>query len=360
MLILVLLYILDPSKMTPLESECPVCLQICVHPVRLPCSHVFCFLCVKGVANRSKRCAMCRQEIPVDFLSNPELLCQQDVQKEAAMCDGYRWYYEGWNGWWQYDARASTELEEKFDCNHLQPFEILIAGFLYVIDFENMIQYRRNDPTRRRRIKRDLSTISKKGVAGLKVDSMAANSDVIEDVTETERVQADGVEDEEEDLTLQSRANVLPEGGNSDQPTQPTRRHQSQITIPPTVHASQRTSSRDNNLDDLVTSMASVSLRNTQHCPVGSDTVDVTAAVPDGTDSVDAAVRRQLHPDHDSSAISGRGSRSSHYDAATAIHLSMSTRQRVQTQIDVPSPSHYLRTSRSNAEQDALSSDDYD
>lgn len=29
------------------ELECAVCLQKCVHPVRLPCTHIFCFLCVK-------------------------------------------------------------------------------------------------------------------------------------------------------------------------------------------------------------------------------------------------------------------------------------------------------------------------
>lgn len=27
--------------------ECPICLQTCIHPARLPCGHIFCFLCVK-------------------------------------------------------------------------------------------------------------------------------------------------------------------------------------------------------------------------------------------------------------------------------------------------------------------------
>lgn len=30
--------------------ECPVCLQICVHPSKLPCGHIFCFLCVKVIS----------------------------------------------------------------------------------------------------------------------------------------------------------------------------------------------------------------------------------------------------------------------------------------------------------------------
>lgn len=29
------------------QMECPICLQTCIHPARLPCGHIFCFLCVK-------------------------------------------------------------------------------------------------------------------------------------------------------------------------------------------------------------------------------------------------------------------------------------------------------------------------
>lgn len=32
--------------------DCPICLQPSVHPVELPCSHIFCFLCIKGVATQ--------------------------------------------------------------------------------------------------------------------------------------------------------------------------------------------------------------------------------------------------------------------------------------------------------------------
>ncbi|XP_076032865.1 uncharacterized protein LOC143020371 [Oratosquilla oratoria] len=152
------------------ELECAVCLQKCVHPVKLPCSHIFCFLCVKGVANQSKRCAMCRQEIPADFLDNPTLLSALEAEKQDTHDGGYQWFYEGRNGWWQYDERTSSELENAYKCSQ-RACEVLIAGFLYVIDFDNMIQLRRNDPSRRRRIKRDLSSIPKKGVAGIKLKS---------------------------------------------------------------------------------------------------------------------------------------------------------------------------------------------
>lgn len=39
-----------------------------------------------------------------------------------------------------------------------------------MIDFDQMLQYRKSEPSRRRRIKRDLASIPKKGVAGLRLE----------------------------------------------------------------------------------------------------------------------------------------------------------------------------------------------
>lgn len=72
-------------------------------------------------------------------------------------------------GWWQYDERTSRELEAAYKKGE-RICELLVAGLLYVADFDAMLQIRRNDPSRRRRIKRDLATIPKKGVAGLRLD----------------------------------------------------------------------------------------------------------------------------------------------------------------------------------------------
>jgi len=85
--------------------------------------------------------------------------------------DKFRWYYEGVGGWWEYDDRTSIEIE-KYQ-NHRESnldsvpasFELLIAGFIYIIDLENNVQYRRGYPTRRRRIKRDFA-----GIPDCKVD----------------------------------------------------------------------------------------------------------------------------------------------------------------------------------------------
>ncbi|XP_076263368.1 E3 ubiquitin-protein ligase rnf146-like [Rhynchophorus ferrugineus] len=156
--------------------ECAVCLQPCIHPAQLPCGHIFCFLCVKGFANQSKRCAMCRKEIPVDFIEQPQLVEQIQNTDASEGYDGiYQWFYEGRNGWWQYDERTSRELENSYKKGE-KSVELLIAGFLYVIDFENMLQLRRNDPSRRRRIKRDFSTIPKKGIAGIRTEPPLSSS----------------------------------------------------------------------------------------------------------------------------------------------------------------------------------------
>ncbi|XP_049587030.1 E3 ubiquitin-protein ligase rnf146 [Syngnathus scovelli] len=156
--------------------ECAICLQSCVHPVQLPCHHIFCFLCVKGASWQSKRCALCRQEVPDDFLERPTLLSPEELKASAGGRGGevsdHAWYYEGRNGWWQYDVRTSRELEDAFSKGK-KTAEMLIAGFLYVADLENMVQYRRNEHGRRRKMKRDVLDIPKKGVAGLRLDTEA-------------------------------------------------------------------------------------------------------------------------------------------------------------------------------------------
>ncbi|XP_069743062.1 E3 ubiquitin-protein ligase rnf146 [Narcine bancroftii] len=149
--------------------ECAICLQTCVHPVKLPCKHIFCFLCVKGASWQSRRCALCRQEIPEEFLDKPALLSPEELKAASRGNGEYAWYYEGTNGWWQYDERTSTELEDAH-IKGKKTIEMLIAGYLYVADLENMIQFRRNEHGRRRKMKRDIADIPKKGVAGLRLD----------------------------------------------------------------------------------------------------------------------------------------------------------------------------------------------
>merc|ERR1712062_385326 len=50
------------------EDSCPICYDKPLHPVTLPCGHVYCFLCGKGlVESGPSQCAMCRSIIPGDF-----------------------------------------------------------------------------------------------------------------------------------------------------------------------------------------------------------------------------------------------------------------------------------------------------
>lgn len=86
----------DKSDKSKSESiDCPICLGPAVFPVRIPCGHVFCFLCVKGAARQANKCPMCRQPIPVDFDKNPTVLEREEVEM---LDDGYQWFYEGKNG----------------------------------------------------------------------------------------------------------------------------------------------------------------------------------------------------------------------------------------------------------------------
>lgn len=71
-------------------------------------------------------------------------------------------------GWWQYEERMSEDLEQMYNMGE-QIFETLICGTLYVIDFQLLIQYSKNHPGRKRRIKRELvSNITSKGIAGIR------------------------------------------------------------------------------------------------------------------------------------------------------------------------------------------------
>ncbi|KAI4471790.1 hypothetical protein MML48_1g14265 [Holotrichia oblita] len=147
--------------------ECAVCLQTCIHPAQLPCGHIFCFLCIKGIANQSKKCAMCRQEIPRDFIEHPNLLRMESIPETSSNYDGtYQWFYEGRNGWWRYDDRTSEDIEQAFEMK-LNQFQILICGELYIIDLDAKVQYPKRDPCRKRSIKRDIRETPCKGVAGI-------------------------------------------------------------------------------------------------------------------------------------------------------------------------------------------------
>lgn len=115
---------------------------------------------------------MCRSDVPAEYLEKPHLLNEAQLEREMAQSEGYQWFYEGRNGWWKYDERTSAELETSFSAGQKRA-ELLVAGYRYVVDFEAMLQLRRSDPARRRRVKRDTAAAPKKGVAGIRLGGVA-------------------------------------------------------------------------------------------------------------------------------------------------------------------------------------------
>ncbi|KAG5681560.1 hypothetical protein PVAND_010980 [Polypedilum vanderplanki] len=156
-------------------SECPICLQPLLYPVKLPCNHRFCFLCIKGIRGptqtnqTTKTCAMCRQPFSIELLEQ-NLEMNLDSKNKV-----FKWFYEGkTSGYWAFDERSNLELENAFH-DKKDKIVISIAGFSYCIDFVRLIQYPINHPERVRKIKRceELNTengdFKIKGIAGLRV-----------------------------------------------------------------------------------------------------------------------------------------------------------------------------------------------
>ncbi|KAH7642179.1 wwe domain containing protein [Dermatophagoides farinae] len=117
-------------------EPCPVCLNQPTYPTKLPCSHIFCFLCAKGAILPTHKCPLCRRHISPSFFNNPELIQTESTLEVASLSSiDYHWFYEGYNGWWLYDEQTSNDIETAYQNEELF-VEVLIAGFIYVIDFE--------------------------------------------------------------------------------------------------------------------------------------------------------------------------------------------------------------------------------
>ncbi|XGW22406.1 hypothetical protein V3C99_004992 [Haemonchus contortus] len=212
------------------DDECPVCAQKMILPTTVPgCGHKFCFLCIKGVVLRTNEhlCPMCRGEVSMSIFRSPAMRdisldmhdpespsvaarpsisksngadfrrkrartcsdeagpstsskkrehfheqesesCQKEPNSEVAHGDGrYYWLYEGRGGWWRFDPRLEKDLENGRR-SEKQIVELIVCGFKYEVDYEQMVQYRKGAPRRKRKIKRvseaEFQEISNKGI----------------------------------------------------------------------------------------------------------------------------------------------------------------------------------------------------
>ncbi|KAL5111678.1 hypothetical protein TcWFU_002997 [Taenia crassiceps] len=120
-------------------------------------------------ASHRRRCPLCRGAFSMNFFDNPNIIRGSDNSQglERPPLE-FMWYYEGRNGWWQYDERTAGEIETAYT-QSLPQCDVFIAGHFYVVDFINMCQYRKDHTGRIRRIKRDSAGMSKKGIAGIRL-----------------------------------------------------------------------------------------------------------------------------------------------------------------------------------------------
>jgi hypothetical protein len=141
-------------------------------------------LCIKSASEITGSCAICRTEIGHEFNFQEHNIL--GAIKAPTSRDGHYWFYEGFRGWWLYDAETNNELEEAFTTGATR-VEKFIAGGPYVIDLTRMVQLRQDDPqARARRICRatlELDNIL--GMAGLKGSDF---KDMLEMMREADRI----------------------------------------------------------------------------------------------------------------------------------------------------------------------------
>ena len=136
--------------------------------------------------------------------------------KQGEKQEEYKWYYEGRNGWWQYEDRACIQLEDDFN-KEKRTSELLIAGFIYIVDLVNMVQIRKNYPSRRRRIKRDRACAQKKGIAGLKNVEQDNTAYYTTGAAYDPFKENEGVEDDSYSCESGDKCNTPPQGPHHDE-----------------------------------------------------------------------------------------------------------------------------------------------
>lgn len=163
------------------EVDCGVCFDKFQTPITLPCSHKFCYLCVKGTMMvENNKCPKCRCIIPRDFFDK----AVSDIASADVDTSKPRWMYSGNNGgWWFYQNNHNDEIEQawqKFITSRTCPtiedevelsphiITINVASSQYEIDFIAMDQQSQTGMTRRIKRVENAEFTKSRGIAGVK------------------------------------------------------------------------------------------------------------------------------------------------------------------------------------------------
>jgi hypothetical protein len=84
----------------------------------------------------------------------------------------FSWFYQGYKGWWKYDKYISILIENEYQRDQKGRIECKIFENNYIIDFDLMCQIRVDDNLKRRKIKRDSSDATCKGIAGTRFQNI--------------------------------------------------------------------------------------------------------------------------------------------------------------------------------------------
>lgn len=109
---------------------------------------------------------MCRSEIGIEFNYQEHSIL--GTVHLPTPNEGFYWFYEGFRGWWFYDADTNRRLEDAYKAGEAS-IECFIAGYNYDIDLRQMTQQRKDGEGRVRKICRDTLDLSDIiGMAGIK------------------------------------------------------------------------------------------------------------------------------------------------------------------------------------------------
>ncbi len=172
-----------PPPNSPDTDACGICLSNQMElPIRLPCNHVFCFLCIKSWIDNTTNCPFCREEVDPDECHKLPLMKELMSDYKPS---NWVWQYSGrMVGYWDYSPQMNQHLESKYQefCSatngssssgttNSDPglVEISIGATNYMVDFVKMVQYPVSSPGKSRGIRRVPTNVTqgRKGIAGL-------------------------------------------------------------------------------------------------------------------------------------------------------------------------------------------------